>query len=58
MMQKLAKSRGGECLSTKYTGMNTEFEWKCKKGHIFMRKPQYIRTGKGFCNKCKQNGDE
>lgn len=31
--QEVAKSRGGECLSTEYTGVRSKMKWRCAKGH-------------------------
>ena len=57
-MNTMVAKYDGVCISTEYVNTTTNLDWKCKKGHIFSRKPQYIRAGKGFCMKCKENGDE
>ena len=57
-MNTMVAEYDGMCVSTEYVNMTTNLDWKCKRGHIFSRKPQYIRAGKGFCMKCKENGDE
>ena len=53
-MKELAAKYDGKCMSTEYKNLITLLQWKCKKGHVFMRKPQYIYNGKGFCMKCKK----
>ena len=42
-MQTLAKSLGGECLSTEYLGTKAELEWRCAEGHIFSKRPNTIQ---------------
>ncbi len=44
-MQKLAKTRGYSCVSTKYLGINTKLQWKCGEGHIFETTPHSFRVG-------------
>jgi hypothetical protein len=53
-MKELAAKNDGECLSSEYKNLITPLEWKCQNGHAFMRKPQYIYNGKGFCMECKK----
>ena len=53
-MKDIAAKYDGECLSTEYKNLITPLQWKCKKGHVFTRKAQYIYNGKGFCMKCKK----
>jgi len=50
-MQKIARSRGGICLSDRYVNTQTKLEWKCKKSHIWMAAPSNIKTGH-WCPKC------
>ncbi|MFC1483193.1 hypothetical protein ACFL56_02920 [Candidatus Margulisiibacteriota bacterium] len=50
-MHLLAKSRGGECLSTKYINASTKLEWKCKNGHTFKMTPHHVKEGR-WCLKC------
>ncbi len=44
-MYTLAKSRGGKCLSNKYTNCNTKLKWQCKEGHIWKAIPNSIKKG-------------
>lgn len=50
-MHEIAKSRGGECLSTKYENSKTELKWKCEHGHIWKQKPYIIIRGQ-WCPVC------
>lgn len=50
-LKNLAKIKGGECLSDKYTNNTTKLKWKCKKDHIWEAKSGNIKSGK-WCPKC------
>lgn len=50
-MQALAKSKGGECLSTFYVNSNTKLNWRCAKGHEWAAVPGSIKVG-SWCAKC------
>lgn len=52
-LQKLAKSKGGECLSKRYVNNHTKYKWKCNKGHVFERLLLSIKRGSWcpICNK-------
>jgi len=51
-MQKLAKERGGECLSKEYIDANTKLLWKCNIcDHKWKATPSNIQQGK-WCPKC------
>ena len=50
-MQKIARLREGECLSTQYTDRNTKLLWKCRMGHTWMAKPNHIKEG-SWCPSC------
>lgn len=43
--QKIAKSKGGECLSKKYFNAHVKLKFKCKEGHIWHAKPVKIKHG-------------
>ena len=51
-MKKLAKERGGKCLSKEYFNAYTELEWQCNEGHKWNSKPVNIRNGNGWCPDC------
>jgi hypothetical protein len=50
-MQKLAKKRGGKCISSKFLGARTKLLWKCAKGHNWKATPDSIRQG-SWCLQC------
>lgn len=50
-MQKIAKKRGGLCLSTEYTNSTTNLTWQCIDGHIWDARPANIKTG-FWCPSC------
>ena len=50
-MQQIAIARGGICLSTKYTNINTKLKWECREGHQWEATPGNIKSGK-WCRKC------
>lgn len=50
-MQKLAKSRGGVCLSTEYVNNRINLKWKCKEGHVWGASAGNIKAGK-WCPIC------
>jgi hypothetical protein len=54
-MQKIARSGGGECLSTSYINNNTRLKWQCKNGHIWEATPGNIKSGK-WCPRCIGRG--
>ena len=53
-MQKLAKERGGKCLSEKYINIDTKLKWECEKGHQWETTPNSIRQG-AWCPVCAIN---
>jgi hypothetical protein len=44
-MTKLAKSRGGRCLSKRYCNTATRLEWRCSVGHEWSATPLQVRKG-------------
>ncbi|MBU0627620.1 MAG: hypothetical protein KKC75_00380, partial [Nanoarchaeota archaeon] len=53
-MQRLAKAKGGECLSKKYVNANTHLMWKCKDKHIWEATPSTLKSGH-WCRLCSFN---
>ena len=51
-MQKLAKIRGGKCLSKKYVNIKTKLNWKCKQGHIWKSTPLCVKNLHAWCPSC------
>jgi hypothetical protein len=54
-MQKIAKSRGGKCLSKKYININTKLKWKCSKGHQWKMLPAKAKQRGQWCPECTGN---
>lgn len=52
-MQRLAQSRGGRCLSSKYTNTRTKLRWQCRAGHKWTTIPKCILRGH-WCPQCDQ----
>lgn len=50
-MQELAESRGGQCLSTEFVGMEATLRWKCAFGHQFEATPRLLHAGH-WCPQC------
>jgi hypothetical protein len=50
--KKLAESRGGKCLSTKYINSHTNLKWKCKNGHLWEATPGSIKSQRSWCPYC------
>ncbi len=58
-MQKLAKSRGGKCLSKEYVNKKAKLRWRCAEGHEWETSPDNIQSG-CWCSQCyyKRSADE
>jgi hypothetical protein len=50
-MCALAEARGGECLSSEYTGTQGHLRWRCRSGHTWEARPNNIRRG-SWCPVC------
>jgi hypothetical protein len=44
-MREIAESRGGDCLSRRYTNNATKLEWRCAAGHEWSATPLQIKKG-------------
>lgn len=55
-MQLLAKKKGGKFLQDTYLNARTPHKWQCRKGHIFMARPDNVKSGKWCptCSGCKK----
>ncbi len=51
LMQEIAESKGGKCLSKKYINIDTKLKWECKQGHQWETKPYLIKNGY-WCPEC------
>lgn len=54
-IQKIAVSKGGECLSREYFGRHELLEFKCGIGHRWKARPSDIKRGH-WCAKCAKAG--
>lgn len=52
-IKKIAKERGGKCLSKEYLGMVEKLKWQCKNGHVFLSSFPNIRQGR-WCPFCQE----
>ncbi|MCP4130769.1 MAG: hypothetical protein GY754_07290 [bacterium] len=50
-MRRMARKRGGRCLSKEYIDTGTKLKWECKEGHTWETAPSSIRTGT-WCPEC------
>lgn len=50
-MQKLAKEKGGFCVSETYIDAKTKLTWRCRVGHEWEAKLSNIKSGR-WCPKC------
>jgi len=53
-MQRIAKQRGGKCLSELYIDATTSLLWQCDAGHIWKAIPASIMRG-SWCGVCSGN---
>jgi len=53
-MRRIAKSRGGKCLSTKYIDSVTKLLWQCSRGHKWEAVPANVKFGT-WCPYCAGN---
>jgi len=52
--QKIAKLKGGKCLSDTYINGETPMLWECKEGHQWTRAARRIKQDR-WCPKCSKN---
>lgn len=50
-MRELAESRGGQCLSTEFSGIGSKLKWKCGFGHEWEATPVCVTAGH-WCPEC------
>lgn len=51
-MRRVARERGGECLSAEYRGPRTKLRWRCREGHTWLAVPQNVRNLGNWCPVC------
>jgi hypothetical protein len=50
-MRRLARGRGGKCISSRYTDSRTHLSWKCRVGHRWRAIPTNVTQG-SWCPDC------
>jgi len=53
-MQKIAKKRGGKCLSANYINSKSKLKWECKMGHQWEAIPSNVKNMGTWCPKCRK----
>ena len=51
-LKDFAISKGGKCLSDKFTGVDKKYKWECAKGHTWEASFHKIKNGKNWCPTC------
>ncbi|WP_106543954.1 zinc-ribbon domain-containing protein [Prolixibacter denitrificans] len=54
-MQKLAKAKGGKCLSPAYFNSKVKLLWQCSCGHQWLATPFSIKVRNSWCPQCAGN---
>lgn len=54
-IQKMARDRGGELLSTEYSNNKTKLHWRCAEGHEFWKRLNTVQQRLSWCTECKIN---
>lgn len=55
IMQELARSRNGKCISEEYINSQTKLIWECEYGHQWTAKPNNIKHRNSWCPHCNKN---
>ncbi|HWQ09879.1 MAG TPA: hypothetical protein VN436_12245, partial [Holophaga sp.] len=50
-LQRMARARGGECLSGECMGSQQRHRWRCAEGHVWLARPNNVRHG-SWCPEC------
>ena len=51
---KIAREKGGKCISSEYQNSYTKLSWECRVGHIWQADAHSIKRGY-WCSKCSGN---
>lgn len=51
-IKEIAKSKGGDCLSSSYIDKKTKMKFICKEGHIWEATPDSVKNGNRWCPIC------
>lgn len=54
-MRRIARERGGKCLSTEYIGQHDKIKFECAEGHKFEIRPSNLKSHGSWCVQCKEN---
>ena len=52
VFQDIARTRGGECLSTEYVNSRSKLLWRCSEGHEWMARANCIKHQNQWCPNC------
>jgi hypothetical protein len=52
LFRKIAKGKGGECLSERYISAHENLKFKCKEGHIFYSSGSNVKNLGRWCAEC------
>lgn len=50
-MREIARERGGDCISTRFSGTHTKLTWRCHLGHEWTATPAHVRNNR-WCPVC------
>ena len=51
-MQRIAKDRGGVCLSTTYVNRKAKLRWRCSEGHEWEANANSVKGNGSWCRAC------
>lgn len=51
-MKRLAKAKGGICLSTEYLDLRSKLKWQCSKGHTWLATGGHVKHSNSWCPYC------
>ena len=54
-IKKIAKERGGECLSNEYVNNHTKLKWRCSEGHEWEATSSNVINNDSWCPICAGN---
>jgi hypothetical protein len=52
-MQRIARERGGRCLSARYVDAESALSWRCREGHEWSAEPGSVIQG-SWCRRCNR----
>jgi len=57
-MHAFARSRGGACLDSEFSGKSTRHRWRCGRNHEFEASPVALMHGGYWCPRCFPNSED